>query len=251
RLLARGVDPLLAHDMARYPWWFQRFEVGPNFWLQTAVGGLLVWYWMWLADGQRENTRLYLVYFGFLITSAAVVMRALSSGANIVVQEKEERTLPHLLLTPLGARHIVALKLRVVLYQTLPPLVVLTVACWMLGMATSQWTGLWVIALAAAVAGVLASMVAPTRLVAMITAGLLCAGVLALNGVVGDAIVRPFTYQTLIGPGGAIHSDLLQTVVLRSADFVAAAVCVAVCALVWLALRPLGVRAMFRHAAAR
>ncbi|MBI2300845.1 MAG: hypothetical protein HYU66_18200, partial [Armatimonadetes bacterium] len=189
RLLARGVDPLLAHDMARYPWWFQRFEVGPNFWLQTAVGGLLVWYWMWLSEQQHVHTGIYFVFFGFWMASAAVVLRALSSGANIVVQEKEERTLPHLLLTPLGARQIVAMKLRVVLYQPLPPLVVLTAASLVFRLPAGQLVGLWVIALAAAVSGVLASMVAPTRLVAMVLAGRLGAGVLALNDRLGAAVV--------------------------------------------------------------
>lgn len=115
----------LAADLARYP--VLSLPRGSRGWLRAAgltvlVGVVLLVYVSVctatgrdvLADGSAWRV------FGWWLASAVVLLRAVSSGVQIVAQEREQGTLANLAVTPLGLASVLNGKVLVVMVQTVP-----------------------------------------------------------------------------------------------------------------------------------
>ncbi len=174
----RGVSPLWYHDLARYPCWFQFRRPSPHALMLWIAGGAIAVAVSTYSNWSKGSFTLYTVYFGFWITTFALLMRAVVSGAQIVVQEKEAGTLPHLLLAPRSATSMLWRKTVVIVRQAVIPVIALTVAmlCYLPGMDVLTWLG--AAAICAAVGGVIASSVCGTRLLAVLVGTSLAVGLL-------------------------------------------------------------------------
>lgn len=237
RLVAGGTDPLIAHDLARYPWWFDgsrlSFESGAM--TTVAVAVFAIWASS-LTRQQQGNLTLYVIWFAWWLLAAATVLRALTSGASIVVQEKEQRTIDSLLVAPIGIGRLINGKLCVVLQQAAPVLAVMMIATLLFRLPAAMAGGLCLVTLAAAVGGVLASTLSGSRLLATILAGILAAVLSGAAGVLGTAWMD------------ALPPVILQRTPVAMLGYLATGGMV--CGLAWLLLRPLAVRMLYRQVAA-
>ena len=178
-----GVEPLAAHDLARFAW--LRGVAWPRLTPENrgvvaravaAVAGLVV-IGCYVAD--IDPCRGTALVFVLWLLGAVTALRALASGVQIVFQEREHGTLEALLLTSVPPVRWLTTKLLVVLAQALPSLVVLEALARIGrlrggGIAAAAGTA----SVVAAAGGLTAACKTDHRLVALLGGGLLAVGLL-------------------------------------------------------------------------
>ncbi len=234
----RGVEPLAAHDLARYPWGPRKTGRSYFAWQLVAllVIAVVAAYGASSFDA-RQSFGDILFYFAWNMTAVIVVVRALVSGAQILVQEREQGTLASLLTTRLSTARILGTKLRVVLFQALP-LLALLVVVWLLnpryGASRGEPTDLVCWTVLAAVAGCLGSAFGGSRLMALLLGGAAMGGFLLAQQALLGVWYRGYVQAVSVGQRAHTPSDGL--------------VAVALAILVWFIARPLAARVVQRQA---
>ena len=124
-----GLDPLVSHDLARFPALVLPRDAAGWQRLRTfavSLSGIVLLYMCAIAwfTGRAAETgvwRIFLWWAGALV----VMLRALSSGVQVAAQEREQSTLPALAIAPVGLVRMLTGKVLVVLVQAAPWLLLL------------------------------------------------------------------------------------------------------------------------------
>jgi hypothetical protein len=176
RLHRLRVAPWIAHDLARYRWWNVprgSFALGRLLQAAVVVAPVALAYAAYVMSGdKRQHVGLYWGYFLWWALAAGTVLRALAGGVQIVMAEREQGTLPNLVVSPLGMRRVLNAKLGAVVLQTAPSIILLFELLPRLGIRAGSWYPL-PIAVGAAMAGVLAASMTRNRLMATLLAALM------------------------------------------------------------------------------
>jgi len=192
-----GCEPLLAHDLARFPWLSltgartRLVLLFPLVALATAVG-------LWCALSLMvEQSYHQLAFFAAWAIGAVTVLRALASGVQIIFEEREQGGLEALFLTPISPLRLVSAKTTVVLAQALPSLVVMYVLFAAGGLDTEALAPFIEAALVAAVGGVTAACLVGNRLSALLGGAALAAALVPLLGRVVESHGHPVVMLAL------------------------------------------------------
>lgn len=185
RFEARGVDAIPAHDLARYTWLpTNRAELARNT-LTVGVGALVLGIGTALWMGVTENglPRAELSYFIASVLLVGMLLRTLTSATGIIAQEREQGTLDQLVVSPFGLSRLLNTKLRVVLRQNMPAMLLLGLwVTWSVGYLNAlDWLlTLAALTLIAGIAGILGASLLVNRVLSLIIGGTL--GYLLLIG---------------------------------------------------------------------
>jgi hypothetical protein len=245
-----GVEPWMAHDLARYRWWnLPRGSFALDRLIKAAVifaPVALVYTGCMMFRHRGEHLGFYWAYFLWWALVAGTVLRALSSGTQIVLAEREQGTLPGLVLSPLGLRRVLNAKLGVVVVQALPSLLILAAVLQYGGIITSYAWSVGAVAVSAAIAGIVAGTLTRNRLMATLVAVLLAVPLSAVG-----LYVRMVAFDCVAWSAFGLPHHWSGIAGLVAYHLVQPSSTLLPVLLTWLALRPLAAAALRRTSAER